>query len=195
MKRTDIRAGVVYAVKASYSRPSPVVFLEDSAAGLYQRGSRGDSGFTQVTESAYTKAKRGTGWNGVTYGYAAVVPADRYVNDALSVLRGIEATAEIERFRTTGKPSSGHLRFDLITSLTRIAPWDEAIAEYEAAEAADRKRREDADARRRRASKALKAFRERCGITGEFDCGGAVITFDIEDAERLLALLAEKAGG
>lgn len=35
MKRNDIKAGVVYAVKSSYGAPSPIVFLEDGVAGLY----------------------------------------------------------------------------------------------------------------------------------------------------------------
>lgn len=41
MKRSSIKAGVVYAVKSSYGPPSPIVFLEDGAAGLYTRGAYG----------------------------------------------------------------------------------------------------------------------------------------------------------
>jgi hypothetical protein len=197
VKRTDIRAGVVYAVKASYGPPSPIVFLEDGAAGLYRRPSRSERGFVQVAEDKYTKAKRGTGWSGVTCGYAAVIQSwtgRNAGNDegSLAALCEIDAAAELERFRAGEGPASDLLQFDLITSLARIVPWGEAVAEHEAQRSAERKRRAEQDARSSRQRAVLEGLR-RVGFAASAREQGAV-GLSLEDAERLLATLAGREG-
>lgn len=195
MQRKNIKAGVIYAVKSSCDSPSPVVFLEDGAAGLYTPALRGGTRFVQAAESKYAKAKRGTGWNGTTYGYAALVPAriPDAVGEALGALREIDASAELERFRTIGRQESGLLRFDLITSLTRIVPWDDAVAEYEATRAADQKRWDEVNARTGRQTAVLAGLRN-LGLSVSAREQGAV-GMSLEAAERLLAMLNEKTEG
>lgn len=195
MKRKNIKAGVIYAVKSSYGgSPSPVVFLEDGAAGLYRRGHDGTR-FVQAAEDKYTKAKKGTGWTETTYGYAAVVRDGTATlpGGALGALAAIDASAELERFRTIGRPASGLLRFALITSLARIASWDDAVAEYKAARAADRKRWDETNARTQRQTAVLAGLQD-LGLSVSAREQGAV-GMSLEAAERLLAMLSEKNGG
>jgi hypothetical protein len=175
MKRTDIRAGVVYAVRSSYGPPVPVVFLEDGAAGLYGRDSYGRGPYRRLDGNFY-KATAGKGLGSPARGYAALernggsgIPNA----DAAELLRAADPVAELARFLADGKPSAEGLRFAIVTSLGQIGgPYDEELAAYSAAKDAERERRRRIDeeraaesARRQDIVEALSASASQRGTT------------------------------
>lgn len=190
MKRTDIRAGVVYAIKSSYGPPGAVVFLEDGAAGLYERQPHG-AGVRKLEENRYTKAKRGSGWSETTKGYAAIVAPVA----ALDVLAAINPARELERFLANERPSSDDLEFSIRYTLTDVSGlYAEEKAAYDAKEAADReaRRRKDeaaraASARRRSILEALDAY----GI-GARDNAAGKIELSLDEADKLIAMLRDR---
>lgn len=187
MKRTDIRAGVVYAIKHDRGAPSPVMFLEDRAAGIYSRQRGG--GIRQRAEDSRTKAHRGHGFSDETIGYAAVV--QDWTTPGTSPAQppwNLDPAAELEQFRGGGSPSAQGLRFDLITSLGKVAPWDETVAEDEARRAAGQAAREKSDAHRARVQAARDGLAE-FGIDAGYSFGNAKIELAVWEVEKLLALL------
>jgi len=195
MKRTDIKAGVIYASKSSYGPPGIVVFLEDGAAGLYERQRHGE-GIRKVDEK-YSKAKRGSGWSETTKGYAAIVPRGVTPAEALGLLSAIDPARELERFRATEHPSAEGLEFDIRYTLTDISGlYAEEKAAYDAREAADRaarQRKQEADraasARRRSIVEALNAY----GI-GARDNAVGKVELSLDEAEKLLDKVRELEG-
>ena len=195
MKRTDIKAGVVYAIRNSYGPPGIVVFLEDGAAGLYSRERHGNR-IRQETENKYTKAKRGSGWGETTRGYAAVTARRDAKREAVSLLSTIDPARELERFRAGEHPSVEGLEFDIRYTLADVSGlYAEEQAAYDAKEAAERAarlRKQEADraasARRRGIVEALNAY----GI-GARDNAAGKVEFSLDEADKLLALLREHA--
>jgi hypothetical protein len=200
MNRKDVRAGVVYAEVSAYGRPSPVVFLEDGAATVWiEPFNNIRRGGPYIACRPSEKPHREKGWSGRSQGYATVQgPAE--------TLEGLECAAELEAFKAGGRPSREGLRFALIFSLAKISgPYTEAAAAYEANLAAERATRERKDAedeayhaRLQKAVAGLAAFGVKARPAGAYR-ERDVIGMDIEDAERLIALLREKtataAGG
>jgi hypothetical protein len=190
MKRTDIRAGVVYAVKSSYGSPAPVMFLEDRAAGLYSRAQAG--GIRQHEENSHTKARRGQGFGSYNIGY--VILKQDWMSagtEPLPLPWQVDPDAELERFRAGEKPSVKGLTFDIITSVAKIAPWDATVAVAEAREAAETEARAKADAGRAKARAACDALLA-LGVNAKLSFGSHKIELDIWEAEKLIALLAAK---
>jgi hypothetical protein len=203
MKRSDIKAGVVYAVKSAYGPPGPIVFLEDGAAGLYQRDHY-SSKVKQLAESKFSKAGRGGAFESGR-GYAAVVrdyaaPGPGVKADPLPAMRALDCAAELERFRAGERPSAAGLRFEIVTSLNQVAGlYDEELAAYEA-------RREAERAANRRKQAENKAARDRAdaildrlnalGVDGEAVSKGrepwSHICISVADAEKFLALLRDR---
>lgn len=188
MKRTNIRAGVVYAIKSSYGPPVPVVFLEDGAATVYDKPI-GATGYRAHPEG--TKARAGRGWSESSLGYATVGKYwDVRLSDALPDLH-LKTASELKSFRDGGKPASSRLEFRLLTSLSRVVPWDEAVAEYEARTAHDRQRMKAADQMQIRRNTAIAALAG-LGITAApGDPGTVMLTLD--EAEKVLRLAAKEA--
>jgi len=191
MKRTSIKAGVVYATKTAGS-PNPVMFLEDGAAGLYSRQRGG--GIHQHEENSYTKARAGQGFSIVSIGY--VILKQDWMSagsQPLALPWQVDPAAELERFRAGEKPSVKGLTFDIITSLAKIAPWDEATAENEAREAAQREARAKSAESRARIDAAREGLRA-LGIDTGYSLGSGKIELPVWEVEKLLALLAAKEG-
>jgi hypothetical protein len=203
VKRTDIRAGVIYAVKSSYGAPSPIVFLEDGAAGLWTR-ERYHAEHIRPATYPGAKARAPKSFD-PPIGYAAVIKSwgDATPADVLEALSTLDPATELERFRTGARPHSEALGFTILTTLGQIAgPYDEALAEYEAARKSQREREEEAtalqQARRKRVKDARATLAAATGISSGYvqdSYGHDGIFITIEDTERLLALLAEKAEG
>ena len=198
MKRNDIKAGVVYAIKGSYGPPSPIVFLEDGAAGLYGRRDYGRGPIRQLTENSYTKAKRGSGFSDSARGYAAMqVNGGSRIKDAdaAEAMRAADPAAELVRFLADERPSADGLRFAIITSLNQIGGlYDEELAAYrEAKRAADRRasgERAAIDARAARVTAAVEALSAYC-IRAGGDTGGQV-KLSVDEAEKLLDMLRDR---
>lgn len=196
MKRTDVEAGVIYAVKNSYGPPGIVVFLEDGAAGLYQRERHG-AGIRQLIENKTTKAKRGQGWSETTRGYAAIEGRwDANKSEVLDLLAAIDPATELERFKANEQPSVDGLSFEIRYTLTDVsglyadekAAYDEA---KEAERAADRHRAEQKAAAAERAGdllESLSAYGIR--LVRATDEG---FFLKLGEADKLLALLREYA--
>lgn len=185
MKRKDIRAGVAYALK-SHSTPKPAVFLEDGAATLWEK-LRNSGGYRELSEPLY-KPRVGHGWDGTNRGFAIIA------GDA-EALAGIDAAAELARFRAGQQPSNAELHFSLVTVLGQvIGPYGEAVAAYERERARQReetsRRHRDIDAALHRQLAITEAFGE-FGIRAGSG-GSDRVSISIEDAERLIALLREK---
>lgn len=198
MKRTDIRAGVVYAIKSSYGPPSPIIFLEDGAAGLYARGSYGRSEVRKLEETKTTKAKRGSGFSDATRGYAAVAAnggAGAPAAELVAAMKALDPTAELARFVADERPSSEILRFVIEPSLNQIAGlYAEELAAYEAQReaelAADRRKRAEQDAKTSRASDLIEGF-SAYGIRARGAFEGKV-ELSLDEADKLLALLRDR---
>lgn len=142
MKRTDIKAGVVYAVHSSYGSPKPVVFLQDGAAGLFQH-QRGGGAPRDVTGSRGVKAGKGSFYAPGGTGYAAVVPsrfgdfAEMPYKERVQALYSLDIAAELARFKDGKEPLGSGMQFEIITSLTKVR------GEYEAESAAYEKKAKD----------------------------------------------------
>ena len=196
MKRTDIKAGVIYASKNSYGPPGIVVFLEDGAAGLYERQRHG-KGIRKVDENKWTKAKRGSGWSETTKGYAAIAGHWDAKGEVLGLLSAIDPARELERFLAGEHPSVEGLEFDIRYTLTDISGlYAEEKAAYDAKEAAEqaaRRRKAEADraasARRRSITEALSAY----GI-GARDNAAGKVELSLDEAEKLLDKIRELEG-
>ena len=196
MKRTDIKAGVIYASRSSYGPPGIVVFLEDGAAGLYERQRHG-KGIRKVDENKWTKAKRGSGWSETTKGYAAIAGHWDAKGEVLGLLSAIDPARELERFLAGEHPSVEGLEFDIRYTLTDISGlYAEEKAAYDAKEAAEqaaRRRKAEADraasARRRGIVEALSTY----GITAKDNAAGK-IELSLDEAEKLLDKVRELEG-
>ena len=197
MKRTDIKAGVIYASKNSYGPPGIVVFLEDGAAGLYERQRHG-KGIRKVDENKWTKAKRGSGWSETTKGYAAIAGHWDAKGEVLGLLSAIDPARELERFLAGEHPSVEGLEFDIRYTLTDISGlYAEEKAAYDAAQAAERA------ARTRKAEADRAASARRLGViqalsdyginAGSNEKGN--ITLSPDEAEKLLALIVTAKEG
>ena len=196
MKRKDIKAGVVYAIKASYGPPSPVVFLEDQGATLFEHRN-GRAGNPRAPEGA--KAGRGDGYSAASYGYAAITGKSAYDGGAraerAAEMEGIDLAAELAAFRAGERPEGEELGqyFTLLTSLNQVCPWDAAVAAYEAKRAADQKRMDAADALTQRRTEVIEAFAA-IGIKA-MSSGPGMLTLTLDEAGKLLRLVtAEEAG-
>lgn len=192
MKRASIKAGVVCAIKpgSDYGTPSPVMFLEDGAAGIYSRQRGG--GFRPEVESAHVKAHKGSGWSDDSIGYA-VIEQDWSSpgTDPAPLPWSLDVAAELERFRAGDRPSIAGLKFDIQTSLAKVALYDDTVAEQEArqaARAADRARSDEHRARVDAAREGLRAL----GIDAGHTFGTAKIELPVWEVEKLLAMLRDR---
>lgn len=198
MKRTDIRAGVVYAVKSSYGPPSPIVFLEDGAAGLYGRGGYGRGEIRKLEENSYTKAKRGSGFSDSARGYAALKASwqREFSNaDAAQQMSAADPAAELARFLADEKPSAPALEFEIVTSLSQInGLYNEELAAYEAQQQGER------EARRRHAEQKAAAAERAVSLKESLSAYGIRVTMatdegfflKLDEADKLLALLRDR---
>ena len=191
MKRKDIKAGVVYAEVSRFGPPSPVVFLEDGAATVWLEphslARRNTDPY--IACGPAEKPNRG-GWAGRSAGYAAVL------GDAETLLEGLDATVELEAFKTRRPPSREGLRFALVFSLAKIAgPYAEAVAAYEQEQAREaeafRERARRTYEAEKRSDEAIAALRN-LGFSAQ-SAGLDLVSITIEDAERLIAVLREAA--
>ena len=199
MKRTDIRAGVVYAVKSSYGPPSPIMFLEDGAAGIYSRGNFG-RGAPRKLPADY-KAKAGRGLSDSGRGYAAIrrnSVGDLTTDEAVERLGAIDPAAELARFLADESPAVDGLRFEIVTSLGQITGlYAEAVTQYEAERKAERERRDQREAALATAWQRAASIRDGLAELGirstvvSADYGGS-ISLSLDEAEKLFALLAAK---
>jgi hypothetical protein len=199
MKRTDIRAGVVYAIKGSYGAPRPIVFLEDGAARLYGKGSYGRGGIRKLDESKYTKAKKGTGFSESDRGYAAIKVAwssEISAAETAELMRAVDPAAELARFLADERPSAEGLGFDIVTSLSQIGGlYDEELAEYNARIAAKRAaERHLTDERTALAARvgavveSLSAY----GIRAKGAWEGKQVELSVDEAEKLITMLRDR---
>ena len=197
MKRTDIRAGVVYAVKSGYGPPSPIVFLEDGAAGLYSRGDYG-RGAPAERDPRIWKAQRGSGYGTSDCGYAAMIRSGAsglMYEDAAAAMAAADPGAELARFLADERPSGEGLMFSIVTSLGQISGlYDEELAAYNAAKEAERARerrlseeRAAESARRLGLVEALSAY----GIRARDNSAGK-IELSPDEADKLIALLGRE---
>jgi len=185
VKRSDIRAGTVYAV-VSYGRPNPLVFLEDKAErvwtepwNLVRNG--------PYTASPNTKPHRDA--HGRDSGYAAV-------SGDSGQLRDLDCKAELARFAGGQEPSREGLKFTLVFSLANIpGTYDEALAAWRKSLADSKTAREKQQAEAREHDRRLKAVT--AGLA-ELDIrasstvaayGPNLVGLDIDSAEKLLAML------
>ena len=117
MKRTEIRAGVVYAVRQyRESSPDPVAFLEDAPA-LWQRW---DGRWTPADDPhRVLRPREGTRFK-AAYGYPAVAAGNP------EALTGLDPAAELERLRLgVTEPRQPGTRWTLITRLATVTgPWE-----------------------------------------------------------------------
>lgn len=196
MKRTDIKAGVVYAVRSSYGPPTAIVFLEDGAAGLYQREPYGKSGIRKLTEDKFNKAKRGSGWSDTTKGYAAITARWDGKRDTLGLLAAIDPANELARFVASESPSVEGLEFSIHYTLSDISGlYADERAAYDARQEAERdarSRKDEAEraasARRRDTSESLSAY----GIEARGNDKGR-IELSLDEADKLVTLLRAHA--
>ena len=163
---------------------------------LYQRASDyrkpGQPQYTKVTFRG-AKPQTGTGYGSRGIGYAAVEApwnAETSPQDLLKpTLAQFEQTADYQ----TGISGAS---FTLVTSLTAITgPYDEVMAAYEARRDADRRKREQDQARRdavhARAADIISQL-ARFGaepVSAGTSCAQPHIKLTLDDAEKLLALL------
>lgn len=194
MKRTDIKAGVIYAIKGSYGPPGPVVFLEDQAATVYERIKHG-TGYKALP--ATYKAQAGSGWSTPSRGYAVVRGDKPYTagqrTEALAAMTGIDTTAELAAFRA-GKGTDSGLSPGILTSLSKVVPWDDAVAEYDARQAADGKRIAEADAMTQRRAEVIAAFAA-IGITVASYAGPGLVQLNLDEADKIMRLITAKTEG
>jgi hypothetical protein len=203
MRRGEIRAGVVYGVRQSFGGLSPVVFLEDGAAHVWQDNEFGDL--------AYERTDRRPGKDSLygDRGYAVLVP-DRGIlgsgYDALAALREVDPAAELARFEARARrhgdvdddgPSSPSLRFGVLMTLGLvIGPFDEADAEHQAQRERRAAERDDADQRSKeqgvRAS-VIVAELATLGIqaTSTWDYGRHVIQLGLDEADSLILMFRQ----
>lgn len=199
MKRNDIRAGVVYAIKSSYGPPSPIVFLEDGAAGLYSRGNYGRGPYRKLEENSHTKARVGKGFSEASRGYAVMERSavdDLSHADAAGQMRAANPESELARFLADENPTADGLRFTIVTSLNQISGlYDEELAAYEAQReaerAADRRKRNEATARSERITAAVEALSAH-GIRAKGAWEGRQLELSVDEAEKLIALLRNR---
>jgi hypothetical protein len=198
MKRTDIKAGVVYATKSSYGAPAPIVFLEDGAAGLYVRGNYGRGPYRKLAEDKNTKAKGASGYSDSGRGYAAIkisAGGDLNYAEAAERMSTIDPVVELARFLASERPSAEGLGFDIVTSLSQIGGlYAEEKAAYDSMKAAE----QEAGQRRREADRAASVRRwnivdalNALGIGARGNSAGK-IELSLDEAEKLLTLLAAK---
>ena len=199
MKRTSIKAGVVYAVKSTCGSPTPIVFLEDGAAGLYGRGNYGRDPYRKFTEDEYTKAKRGSGFSESSLGYAAIKTGwnrNASMPDAAEQMRGIDPATELARFLADEKPSTDGLEFEIVTGLGQIdGLYDEELAAYnarmEAERAAERRKSDERSAISARVGAVVEAL-SAYGIRAGGAWKGAQVELPVNEAEKLLAILRDR---
>lgn len=203
MKRTDIKAGVVYAKQASaYGRPDPIVFLEDGAVTVYRANEYGDMAYTALENA---KPRRDAVYGPA--GYAVVVPNWKAsTGDTLTAMRAIDPAAELPHFQSQKRaesgqyvPGNGDLRFGVLVNLGKVTgEYDAMVAAYEAQVTAERQRRVQADAVAKRARERATALRAAFDSLGfRAGCGashGEGVSFSLDVAERLLAALRPATG-
>jgi hypothetical protein len=193
MIRKNIKAGVVYARESQYGRPTPIVFLEDGAATLFQLAPYG-RGEYRVYADQSARARHGRGWSDPSLGYAAMTGSDSIGKTAAGLLAEIDPAGELERFKAKASTPAG-LSFTLVTSLNDISrTYAEAIAAYEAkqeADRADREREQAEDAALETRSDAVLAVLASAGIRARFDSRTGSIQMGLDEAEKLAALLTD----
>lgn len=212
MKRTDIKAGVVYAVNSAYGSPTPIVFLQDGASGLFQRERGGG-----YRESGATKASTRYGYSGRGTGYAAIRPSrsgsfvELPFQARVEALYQLDAAAELERFRAGLEPLTAGAQFEVVTSLNKVrGEYKETKAAYEKAEndaqAARAARDMALQKSRDRTRSAAKALTEAAGLWASEGHEGlarmsiqpgqrpGVVSMSVGDAEVLADLLSHIAG-
>jgi hypothetical protein len=201
MKRTSIKAGVVYAVRSSYGAPAPIVFLEDGAAGLYGRGNYGRGPYRKLAESSHTKAGRGKGFSESDHGYAVMERSkvgDASDAEAAEQMRAASPEAELARFLADESPSADGLRFAIVTSLSQIGgPYDEELAAYsarvEAEKAAERRKSDARTVLAERITAAIEGL-SAYGIRATGAWAAEQVELSVDEAEKLLALLRDREG-
>jgi hypothetical protein len=203
MKKADIKPGVVYAYqrgRGDYDEPQPIVFLNAPADGdLYARSSYHRPPGAPAFHAAHdgSKPHRGSGYSSPDVGYPAVMlggnaPKGTKPEDLLKfTLAGFKAA--------TSTTAGDGTMFTLITSLAQITgTYAEAKAEYEARRQARREEaqqeRTAADASRARAIDVLASLRAHDIEANRIPAYSAVdsITLPLDEAEKLIALLAAK---
>lgn len=198
MKRSQIRAGVVYGMQRQHgSGTGPVVFLEDAGARVWTERKFGGLAYTPSDEKPGRDRLYGD------RGYAVVRPPySANAAEALAALRAVDPAAELARFAAVPRnsreqgPASDLLEFDVLVSLGRVeGEYGEVIARHEAARRAAVERREAADRRSREQSARaddLAAGFKGLGMYAAKDhsaLGGVRLAFSLDDAEQLLAAL------
>jgi hypothetical protein len=102
---------------------------------------------------------------------------------------GIDIAAELAAFRTGRRAESG-LPSRLLTSLSHVTPWGDAVAEYEAKQAADAKRVFEADALTQRRTEVIAAFAA-IGIKA-MTSGPGVVLLSLDEAEKVIRIITAK---
>ena len=203
MKRTDIKAGVVYAIKSSYGPPSPIVFLEDGAAGLYGRSNYGQGPIRKLEENKHTKAKAGRagrGFSDSARGYAAINTSwssKVSLADMIGQIRSASPDAELARFLAGKQPSVEGAGFEIVTSLGQIdGLYAEELAAYnariEAEHAASRRKADEQTALAERIGTAVEGL-SAYGIRAKGAWKSEQVELSADEAEKLVALLRAHA--
>ena len=200
MKRSSIKAGVVYAIKSSYGPPSPIVFLEDGAAGLYGRSNYGRGPIRKFDENKHTKAKKGHGLSDSDRGYVAMK-----VSWALGIsnagaaerMRAIDPEAGLARFLAGESSSIDGVGFDIVTSLGQIdGLYAEELAAYsarlDAERSAGQRKADEQAARAARIAAVIEAL-SAYGIRAKGAWKGEQVELSVDEAEKLAALLRAHA--
>lgn len=198
MKRTDIRAGVVYAYQRStYNEPQPIVFLNAPADGvLYCETSH----YRAPGSPAFIKARADSKPHRVQFGSDVGYPVVRLRWDSKDDPASLLSVTLADFEAATGSIDGGR-EFAVVVSLAAIAgPWSDVKAARDEQVEADRQLREheraEADASRARAIDVLTALRARDIEPERISPYGKVesIVLPLEEAEKLLAMLRDREG-
>ncbi len=196
MKAKDIKPGVVYGYRSStLDHVRPVVFLAPpDDTHRYQTASRPRGSGTPAYVKAQPGAKLGEGklMSTPTVGFPAV---------KISWMRGegakpadlLQVTLDDFEAATSHIAPVPGVEFTLVTRLASIhGLYDVLVAQEQAEEDAEKRRlaeQRDAAARTRAAADALVARGFPSATARQDRFGGALLTLDPDDAEKLLTML------
>ena len=151
MRKNEIKPGVIYAYQRGrgyWDTPTPIVFLASTDV-LFAEGSpyRKADAPTYFRAAGDSKPRAKSGFNGRDWGYAAVRADFGHDIDPQDLLK--PTLAEFEATTSGLCQSVEGARFTLVTSLATITGlYDEVLAEYQTRQDADRRQREQDQARR-----------------------------------------------
>jgi hypothetical protein len=204
MKRTDIRAGVVYAYQRSrsYGTPEPIVFLAAPADGVLFKSGRtvraSGRAFQRAPEGETKPRTYGSTWDQLVIGYPVVMFARGGAADETPLADLLSLT--LDDFAAVDSAHDTSVKgayFTVLTTLGQVTGlYEEKVAEYEAQREAERAKRERDQVERDAAVVRADAVTDRLNVFGvdaqSFSDGGrhyGYVRLSVADAEKLAAAL------